>query len=232
MADLRPFADAGDEGETFVAGDGGGEGGFHVGVGIFEGDGVVFDDTVGEDGAVAALEGDEVVGIELIDVFKDAFDVWAAVVAVNHNDAAIAGAGGGSIPTDIEDAIRSVEFAVSAQTHGADAGVFNAELFDREIARIVGGNDPFGDLSLGDGSFVNFGGFSLGIDGLDGGAGAAFLAAIIIVFPDAGLDKEDGEDEENKGDKDFFEAGAVDFKLRSVGKIVFRSLRLDRMKFE
>lgn len=198
--DLRPFADAGDESDGFVVGDGSGESDVHIIVGFGDGDFFVVNDGVGEFFAVATLDDDFVAVIKLVDVFKDAFDVRPAVVPVDDKDAALAWFAGLVVPTDVENVARGVEFASGVDTHREDAGIVDAEFFDGEVAGVVSGNGVFGALFLRDFGFINrlcFG------DGFDGGARAALFFFIIIIFPDCGASEEESETEEDESEEDF-----------------------------
>ena len=206
MLDLGPFADAGDEGEGFMAGGGRLEGFGHVGVGFGERDFLVVDNFVGEDLTVATFDDDFVAGVEGVEVFKDAFDVGAAVVAVHDEDATSAGLGRLGVPADVKNAIGSVEFAVFIDAHGEDAGVFDAELDDGEVARFIWSDSVFADLLFGDFFFANF--LDDFFDEVSDGARETFFFVVVVVFPNGGASEEEGEGEEDEAEEDFADEGA------------------------
>ena len=213
MLDLRPFADTRDESEGFGAGDGGGEGGGHVIVGFREGDFFVFDDGVNKAFAVAAFDDDFVASVELVEVLEDAFDVGAAVVTVDDEDAAVARSARLVIPAGVEDVVRGVEFASGVDAHGHDASVDDAEFGDGKVAGVVGWDGVFG--ALFDGNFDFFDWFGFG-DGFDGGAGATFFFGVVVVFPDGGASEEESEAEEDEAEEDFADEGAGAFKVHAA----------------
>ncbi len=201
-----------------MAGGGRLEGFGHVIVGFGERDFLVVGNFVGENLAVTTFDDDFVTSVERVEMLQNAFDIGAAVVAIHDEDAAGARFAGLAVPADVKNAVGGVEFAGFVDAHFKDASVFDAELGDGEIARLVGGDGVFATLLFGDFFFADF--LDDFLDEVSDGARHAFFFVVIIMFPNGGAGKEEGEGKEDEAEKNLADESARLFEIHIVS--VFR----------
>ncbi len=166
LAGLGPFASTSDDSDGFFA-----VNEFkdfaHIIIRFCERNGIVFNDGVGEDCAITTLNDDFFSNFSIRKVFKNANDVWSAVVTINDDGATRTWFGGLVIPASLENVIRCVECASTSEADGDDLAIPDVtEARDGDIARVGSRDSIIGDFFFGRFGFVNFLRFNFGADNI------------------------------------------------------------------